>query len=224
MARPPPTVLAIAGGKGGCGKTTTALGLAGALARLGRDPLVVDTDVDMPDLHLVAGSERTHTTDDVAAGVPIEAASHRTRRLPGVRLLPAGGFDSMGPALDRLASWHGPVLLDCPAGASRDAALALRASGRAVLVTLATPQSVEDTAKTAALARELDAPPAAALVRGADRRCHTHPGARFERWFSCPLEHIPHVDADVVVTDPRFQTACRELARMVAVAQDSRNI
>ena len=29
-------MIAIAGGKGGCGKTTTALGLAGALARDGR--------------------------------------------------------------------------------------------------------------------------------------------------------------------------------------------
>ena len=40
-------MLEIAGGKGGCGKTTTALGLAAALARGGdTTPLVADFDHD----------------------------------------------------------------------------------------------------------------------------------------------------------------------------------
>lgn len=209
-------MLAIAGGKGGCGKTTTALGLARALAHRGRDPLVVDTDVDMPDLHLVAGSERTPSTDDIAAGLPVATTSHPARRLPGVRIVPAGGIDSLPAALDRLDSWDGPVLLDCPAGASRDAALPLRVSERTLLVTLATPQSIEDTLKTAAVARELDAPPALTLVRGDDRPDAARPGARLEACFSCPLESVPGVDAADVLADARFQTACQTVARLLA--------
>lgn len=51
-------MLAVAGGKGGSGKTTTALGLAGAFAQRRRRPLVVDCDLDAPNLHLRAGVPR----------------------------------------------------------------------------------------------------------------------------------------------------------------------
>ncbi|RDZ49114.1 CDP-4-dehydro-6-deoxy-D-gulose 4-reductase, partial [Haloferax sp. Atlit-10N] len=44
-------MLAIAGGKGGCGKTTIALGVGQALGTPTRPALVVDTDRDMPNLH-----------------------------------------------------------------------------------------------------------------------------------------------------------------------------
>lgn len=48
-------MLAIAGGKGGCGKTTTALGVAAALP--GR-PVVADADWDLPNLHRLAATYR----------------------------------------------------------------------------------------------------------------------------------------------------------------------
>ncbi|ESP89504.1 nucleotide-binding protein, partial [Candidatus Halobonum tyrrellensis] len=48
-------MLAVTGGKGGTGKTTTTLGLARALD--GRT-LAVDADWDLPDLHALAGVDR----------------------------------------------------------------------------------------------------------------------------------------------------------------------
>jgi septum site-determining protein MinD len=56
-------MLALAGGKGGCGKTTTALGLAAALDG---PAVVVDTDRAMPNLHALAGVERHPTLADLA--------------------------------------------------------------------------------------------------------------------------------------------------------------
>jgi len=62
------------------------------------------------------------------------------------------------------------VLLDCPAGASADAAAPLRAADRTVLVSTPRERSLRDAAKTAAMARELDAPPVAVvLVRSEGR-------------------------------------------------------
>ena len=43
-------MLAVAGGKGGVGRTTTTLGLAAAAARVGYAPVVVDANRDCPDL------------------------------------------------------------------------------------------------------------------------------------------------------------------------------
>jgi len=65
-------MLAIAGGKGGVGKTTTTLGLAAALP--GR-PLAVDADRDMPDLHALAGVNRDPGLDAVLrdGGTPTSA-------------------------------------------------------------------------------------------------------------------------------------------------------
>jgi len=169
-------MLAIAGGKGGCGKTTTAVGLARALATPGTRPLVVDADIDMPDLH-----HRTEVDREpgIAAAVESEdprAVAQRSDRFPGVDILPCGGADTTTAAalFERLASQgdHGqpdePVLLDCPAGASPDAAAPLRAADRTVLVSTPRERSLRDAAKTAAMARELDAAPVGVVLVRSD--------------------------------------------------------
>lgn len=161
-------MLAIAGGKGGCGKTTTALGLARGFATLGTRPLVVGADLDMPDLHHRAGVDRT---PGLAAAAdrhrPADAAQQSTR-FPGIEVLPAGNADgsTAGAVFDRLRHAPRPVLLDCPAGAGPDVAVPLRAADRTILVSTPAEQSLRDAAKTAAMAQHLDASAAAvALVR-----------------------------------------------------------
>lgn len=188
-------MLAIAGGKGGCGKTTTALGLAAAFARCSdTTPLVADFDVAMPDVHVVADVPRTPGLGALAEGSPPTAVAHRTR-LPGVRVVPAGTVadDQFSAAVERLARWRGPAILDCPAGASRDAARALRAADRCLLVTTPTEQCLTDTVKTAAMARTLDTPPAGVVLN------RVHPGSA----------HGPHT-----VADHPFE--CPVLARVVS--------
>jgi len=158
-------MLAVAGGKGGCGKTTTALGVARTLARRGHAPLVVDADCDMPDLHHVAGIERESGVDALARGAPLERAVQRSPAIPGVALVTAGRPERIGPAIRATRGWAGPVLLDCPAGIGPDATRPLRHADRALVVSTDDPQSLEDTRRTVTAARQLDAPPAGALVR-----------------------------------------------------------
>ena len=158
-------MIAIAGGKGGSGKTTTSLGLARAFARQGEDPIVADCDVDMPDLHVRARIDRAGGIEELADGAPIERACVRSDRVPGVRLLPAGDRSQIGTALPELARWHGPVLLDCPPGVGPDAARPLRHADHTVLVTTDQPQSVGDTAVTARTARQLSAEVLGTVVR-----------------------------------------------------------
>lgn len=211
-------MLAVAGGKGGVGKTTVALGVARALARAGCDPLVVDADRDMPDLAARAGTPAAPGVGAVADGTPVSAATHVVDGT-GVRVLPlAPGTDddSLRAALARTHARDGPVLVDCPAGAGRDAARPLRAADRALVVTTPTPASLRDAAKTAAMARALDAGVAGAVLTRTDRSDGGQPRPAdpppVERLLGCPVVGtVPETDAPLA--GPRARTAytaCRE--------------
>lgn len=157
-------MLAIAGGKGGCGKTTTAVGLARALARRNQPPLVVGADSDVPDLRRLVGLPPEPSTDALP-DASLDRVVHWPADLPGVAVVPAGCPDHFGVALARAQTWPGPVLVDCPPGCDGRSATPLRACDRALVVTTDQPQSVEDARKTGRLLRGLRAMPSGTAVR-----------------------------------------------------------
>jgi septum site-determining protein MinD len=185
-------MLAVTGGKGGCGKTTTALGLARTLARRGRDPLVLDADCDMPDLHHLAGIERADGVDALARGAPLARVCQRPPSVPGVAVVTAGRPGRTAPALRATRDWDGPVLVDCPAGIGPDATRPLRHADAALVVSTDDPQSLDDTRRTITAARQLDAPPAGLLLR----TVAGHPAEMPDRIAGCPvLATVPSVAA-----------------------------
>jgi septum site-determining protein MinD len=171
-------MLAIAGGKGGCGKTTTALGLAAALARDGERPLVVDADCDMPNLHTMADTDRSPGVDAVAEGDSVAAATHRSTVVPGVDVLPAGGASAPldRTALRRLGRARQRVILDCPAGATNATAAPLRHADAALVVSTEKPASLDDAARTARMAETLDARVLGSVLTRADESPATAAG------------------------------------------------
>lgn len=183
-------MLAVAGGKGGCGKTTTALGLARTLARRGHNPLVLDADCDMPDLHHVADIDREYGVDALARGAPLARALQRSPAVPGVAIVTGGRPGRTGPAIRATRSWDGPVLIDCPAGIGPDATRPLRQADRTLVVSTDDRQALEDTRRTITAARQLDAPPTGAVVRAVAGPPETTP----ERVAGCPvLAAVPSV-------------------------------
>lgn len=160
-------MLAVVGGKGGVGKTTTALGLGAALARRGLKPVVVDCDRDMPDCRRMTGVRDGPGIGAVAAGTPVHAVTVRPEAFDGMALLTARAGDSVGSALEALPADQ-PTILDAPAGVGPPVAVVLRAARHALIVTTPTAQAIEDAIKTAAVARALDARPLGVLVSMAD--------------------------------------------------------
>ncbi|MEF8785555.1 MAG: P-loop NTPase [Haloarculaceae archaeon] len=202
-------MFAIAGGKGGCGKTTTTLGIARALAEQGASPLVVDADVDMPDLHLLADVPPEPNADDLAAGAHLDCIRHRSAEYPGIAVVPAGRAETTATALGRLDDWHGPVLVDCPAGASEDATLPLRMADATVLVTTDTPQSLSDARKTARVAARLDAPVSATVIRGPDADTVSAPVD------TAATERLDDSTGNDVLSDPNVRLACSSIAELI---------
>lgn len=202
-------MLAIAGGKGGCGKTTTTIGLATVLEAAGYRPLVVDADTDMPNVHHLAEIDTIGGIDAVASGDTLETASQSSPAFPGVRFLTAGGRNALSRALDRLRSWSGPVLIDCPTGVDASGTRPLGVADSVLLVSTDQPQCLEDTRTTGTLARNLGSTPCGVLVwktamESGPRTVGPDP----------VLETVPTVDP-FSFDEPRLRESWRSLARQI---------
>ena len=237
-------MLAVAGGKGGSGKTTTTVGLARALARRGASVVAADADWDLPNLTTaasetagrVATSTRQTTGTRAAVNERTHSPSAPTQNAPSVLdVLTAGEFapaehpsptilDAPDPGtdvdlthtfetLETLVAPSSPLLVDCPAGVSPDAAAPLRVADGCVLVTPLRRAALYDTAKTAAFARRLDCPPVGTIVVRAD----AVPGAGGSR-FGCPVLGAVPWRPPTPVSTRSVQSAYDVVARRLCAA------
>lgn len=206
---PRTATVAVAGGKGGCGKTTAVLGLAAALVERGRHPLAVDADVAVPDLHIRASVDREPGLPAVRAGAHPAAVTQESDTCPGVSVLAAGAAaNGVEATLDRVAALDRPTVLDCPAGAGPDAAAPLRVADAAVVVSTTTRAGRADAAKTARMARALRAEPRALLERPVEGgSVTTRPQ---------PIHAIPTVELPAVERRPLRSGAVSEAFRRLA--------
>lgn len=160
------SVFAIASGKGGVGKTTTAVNLGATLARAGFDVAIVDVDLGMANLGAFVGlTEPRATIHDVLAGTAsLEAASYTA---DGLTVIPGStDLDSFAAAeterlssiVDSLRGTQDFVLLDVGAGLNHDIALSIGVSDAVILVSTADLSSLTDTSKTGQLVERLDRP------------------------------------------------------------------
>ena len=232
-------MIAVTGGKGGSGKTTTTVGLTRALARRGASVVAVDADWDLPNLAAVAretanapaeprqpgdGTARatdgptqptapsspgeTSVLDAITGGgrVPIERSTptYLDAPNPGRDAEPTHTLETLGT----LVSSSSPLLVDCPAGVSPDAAAPLRAADGCVLVTPLRRAALYDTAKTAAFARRLGCSPVGAVLV----RTESVPSA-VESLLGCPvLGHVP-ARPPTPLSNPAVQSAYDVIAR-----------
>jgi septum site-determining protein MinD len=158
-----PTVYAVASAKGGVGKTTTAAGLATALAAAGESVVVVDGDVGSPALADTLGvSPGAVTLHDVLAGRAEPAAAvvdgpTGLRVVPGDPSLEAfaaadpAGLEAVVTAFEDASS----VVVDTSAGLTHATARVLALADETLLVTTSDPRSVTATETTRVLTTRL---------------------------------------------------------------------
>lgn len=158
-------IYAIASGKGGVGKTTTAINLTAAFAAGGRSSVVVDTDLGMATLASALGGVEGPTLYDVLA----EEASvaEATYEGDGFAFVPGGGtLDEYADAdpgglsgvVETLEESFDVVVLDVGAGLSHDTLVPLGLADEILLVSTPENAALESAERVRELSERLDTP------------------------------------------------------------------
>ncbi len=156
-------IIAVASGKGGTGKTTTSINLGLALNKLGKDVLVVDANINTPNIGLHLGTPVLDITlNDVLDGdKDILDASYLHHS--GIKIVPASisldnlkiSSEKIKNVFNELSTLNSDVILDTGPGFGEEVLAALEASDETLIVTTPDLPSVTDSLKTVKIAEEL---------------------------------------------------------------------
>jgi len=157
-------ILTCASGKGGAGKTMLTANLGIALAELGKNVIILDSNLTTPNLGLHLGLPLYPTTlhDVLKGNANIEDAIYEHES--GLRIIPAGialkdlkGVDARdlpNVLLDLLGNTEF-VIVDAAAGLGREALAAMESADELILVTTPELPAVTDALKAAKLAEQV---------------------------------------------------------------------
>jgi len=214
----PGTVYAVASGKGGSGKTTTAINLASVFSATGRDVALVDADLAMSDMADVLNLGPEHTIHDVLngeaelseafEGYPVEFGDVETSLdvLAGSDdLLAFADADPkrVADVLKTVSAAYDIIVVDTATGLTEEVQVPLENADEVVVVSSPERAAVSDTRKTVEFAEKLGTDVSGVVVTDTAREL--------------PLERVPEeVGVDLLGTVPDL----RETDDPVAAYED----
>lgn len=157
-------IIAIVSGKGGVGKTTTAINLGAALNQLNKEVIIVDVNLNTPNIGIHLGAPIVPVTlNHVLKGkADIEEAiyehSSGTKIIPSslsVKEITKFNTKRIPQVISELKNKADFIILDSAAGFSEEAMATLEAGDEIIIVTNPEMPSVTDSLKAVKVAREM---------------------------------------------------------------------
>jgi len=205
-------VCTVAGGKGGVGKTTTAVNIGAVLEEDGYDVVVVDADLGMANLGEMLGVDHEVSLHEILSGDAtvsegLADAQGGLTVVPGEQSLEA--FAEADPAklrkvIKTLRNAFDVVLVDTGAGLSHEVTVPLGLADGILMVTTPDEVAVGDTIKTADLADRVDGPVIGGIVTRVTR--NTDVGAITDD-FPFPALGVIPVDLEATEQEPMVLNA-----------------
>jgi septum site-determining protein MinD len=160
-------IYAIISGKGGVGKTTTAINLGASLNSLGEDVIIVDGNLTTPNIGIYLGAPIVPTTLNHVLNGEAKVEDAIYEHESGTKIMPASislnetekinykKFPEIAKKIKKITS-H--ILIDSAAGLGEEAKIAISSSDEIILVTNPEIAAVTDALKTIRLSESMNKP------------------------------------------------------------------
>ena len=158
-------IYVITSGKGGVGKTTSAINLGAALNQLGEDTIVVDANLTTPNVGLHLGAPIVPVTLNHVLSGESDVADAIYEHSSGLKVLPSSlslkelrklNYQNLQDIAKQLKKLADHIILDSSAGLGREAESAISSGDEIIIITQAEMPAVTDALKTAKLAESLN--------------------------------------------------------------------
>lgn len=213
-------ILSIISGKGGVGKTVTAVALTAALVERGKSVIVLDGNITTPNISLHLGIPLSPVTlHDVLKG-KAKASEAVYSHPSGIRVVPASlsvsalkgaNPDRLSAVLLNLLGQAEIIIIDAAAGLGREALAAISVADEILIVTNPDLPSVTDALKTIKLAQEAGTPILGVVLNRV--RGHAHELSK--------KEVHAMVEVPVIATVPEDLAVPRAIASKMPVVRHS---
>ncbi|MBD3312350.1 P-loop NTPase [archaeon] len=199
-------IISIVSGKGGVGKTTSVINIGSALSKFGYDTIIIDGNVDTPDLGLHLGMPNQGTNlQDVLTD---EKSVYETVYLHpnGVKVVPAGinMWSLMNLSKNNLKKIKGlknycnAILLDCPPGINDEAENCIKVSDEVIVVTNPNILSTTDALKAVVMARKHKKKVLGVLINRKNGKDYEMSDANISEFLGIPLLGVVPEDEKVM--------------------------
>ncbi len=221
-------VISVTSGKGGVGKSTAVVNIAVALARAGRNVLVLDADLGLANIDVMLGIQPRYTLNDLFEnGIPMKDIV--VEGPEGIAVIPAAsGVESICSldterrmvllqAIEEIAVHYDYLLIDTSAGIGSEVMYFNSASSEIVVVINGEPTSLTDAyALVKVMSQNYDEKRFSVLVNTvSDER----EGAKVFNRFAKAVERFLHVELNYLGSVPEDRSVAEAVASQRALVE-----